>query len=126
MSLDYAFYLIIINGALVLDIAIITDLPIYCLLCLITNKLLAEELNDTQCFTGDFNRIRHILIFHPGTIDDIFNGPPFFGIFLKHASEQVLQLLAWSDFFGSPVSFEMAIMYEILIGFRSCLLMATR
>jgi hypothetical protein len=30
------------------------------------------------------------------------HGPPISGVFLKHASEQVLQILAWSEPFGSP------------------------
>ena len=84
---------------------LITNYLVYRLRYLQSYKLLAEQLDDTECFSRDFYRVGHVLIDHPWAIDNLIDCPSIFGIFLKHASEQVLQLLARTEPFGFPVSF---------------------
>jgi hypothetical protein len=104
MSLDRAFNLIIIIIAFAaLDMVVIAFLLASRGLCFIAIKLIFEKLNDTLSFIGYFYRVRHLLVHHPRAIDDFLDSPPLAWVLLKHASEQILQLLAGREFQMIPV-----------------------
>jgi len=125
VSLNCAFNLIIIITIITfaaLDMVVIAFLLASRGLCFISIKLIFEKRNHTICFKGYFYRVRHFLVHHPWAIDDLLDSPPLAGVLLKHASEQILQLLAGRELQTIPVSHKVPFLFKLLVGLRSCLL----